>query len=138
FEGYCYHHNIALKTWHEAEDACQEHAVGGHLASIHSSAENEFMDTLCDAYCDGGGMKQHWLGGFNEVEGISSTNVFWEPSLAFWSDKTKWDYTNWEGGEPNNYGTPGEHCLTWGRFASDLGLWNDLDCSSSSLPSFCK
>ena len=36
-----YHFSTFNKTWNDAEDFCQQH--GGHLASIHSNDEEQFI-----------------------------------------------------------------------------------------------
>ena len=36
-----YHFSTSKKTWDMAEDFCQQH--GGHLASIHSNEEQQFI-----------------------------------------------------------------------------------------------
>ena len=41
FNGYCYKLNQDTKSWGDAEAACQ--SEGGHLASIHSEDENDFL-----------------------------------------------------------------------------------------------
>jgi len=62
-----------MKTWQEAENHCQ--SFGGHLASIHSEEENEFISkTLLGTV---------WIGG-RASGGETGT---WT-----WSDGTPWDY----------------------------------------------
>ena len=36
-----YHFSLEKKTYNEAEDYCQ--SIGGHLASVHSKQENDFI-----------------------------------------------------------------------------------------------
>ncbi|GLD50606.1 galactose-specific lectin nattectin-like protein [Lates japonicus] len=54
-----------------------------------------------------------WIGGHDAVR----------EGTWMWSDGTKFDYTRWSIGEPNNYGT--EHCIemNWGG-----NYWNDNKC----------
>ena len=40
-DGHLYHFSTMKKNWDDAEEFCQQH--GGHLASIHSKQENEFI-----------------------------------------------------------------------------------------------
>ncbi|TKR81423.1 hypothetical protein L596_015292 [Steinernema carpocapsae] len=61
------------KTWFQAENFCKKN--GGHLASIHSECEFNFIAAnICDRYV--------WIGGI-ERNGI-----------YMWSDRTPWDYHN--------------------------------------------
>ena len=68
-------------TWEQAEQFCV--AAGGHLASIHSAAEDEevrlFM--LAETTSD-----YPWIGGYSAPENT--------PSTYQWSDGTPWDYAN--------------------------------------------
>jgi len=54
FEGYCYLVVMNKVNWTEAEKDCT--SKGGHLASIHSAAENNFVSNLAPS-------KSLWIGG---------------------------------------------------------------------------
>lgn len=41
FHGHCYRYFSRRHTWEDAEKDCREHS--GHLASIHSLAEQKFV-----------------------------------------------------------------------------------------------
>lgn len=41
FHGHCYRYFSRRHTWEDAEKDCREHS--GHLASIHSPAEQNFI-----------------------------------------------------------------------------------------------
>nr|I7ICN3.1 RecName: Full=Snaclec rhinocetin subunit beta; AltName: Full=C-type lectin like protein 2; Flags: Precursor [Bitis rhinoceros]CCH15162.1 C-type lectin like protein 2 [Bitis rhinoceros] len=43
YEGYCYKVFKEKKTWADAEKFCKEQANGGHLVSLQSSEEVDFM-----------------------------------------------------------------------------------------------
>ncbi len=77
---------------------------GGHLPSINSAAENSFI-----ANALGGGSA--WIG-LNDV--ASEGNFVWENGDPV-------TYTNWNTGEPNNYGTGEDYTEILSS-----GLWNDL------------
>jgi len=64
------------KIWQDAEDVCVR--LGGHLASIHSNQESQFIVDLID--------KRYytWMGG-----------MLGEDEKWSWTDGTTWDYTNW-------------------------------------------
>ncbi|MBN3290152.1 LADD protein, partial [Polypterus senegalus] len=73
-------------------------SLGGNLASVHSSGDNQFITSLIkrsDSH-----EPASWLGGSNCVR----------TSSWLWTDGSQWDFTNWNPGEPNNaHGN--EHCL---------------------------
>jgi hypothetical protein len=116
-----------------AEIACIR--MGGHLASIHSDAAN-------DAVMDAGGADAyigfHDL--FLETGCIGDGNSADDHDTGFvWTDGTAVDYTNWAGGEPNDWNgsaAGGANCdaATDGAGGEDCthmrgdGLWNDAGC----------
>jgi len=53
FEGHCYLLSDHWKNWQDAEQVCLSR--GGHLASIHSLAEHDFLDGLVKTIA--------WVGG---------------------------------------------------------------------------
>jgi hypothetical protein len=99
-------------TWVEAEADCV--TQGGHLVSIHSESIQAFLTQTAFAVADG-----DWWIGLND---ISSEGLF------VWSDATPVDYTQWNGGEPNNAGE--EDCVHLPNWAG--GNWNDLPCGSQA------
>eukprot|EP00961_Rhodomonas_salina_P019557 263361-Rhodomonas_salina.1 len=94
-------------TWTDAEAFCVE--LGGHLASIISEGDQALVQQL--AINVGSTV---WIG-FNDktTEGTFA-----------WSDVSAAEYTNWNGGEPNDFGN-GEDCT---EFRSEGGRWNDNSC----------
>jgi len=100
-------------SWANASSNCQSH--GAELASLHSSADEDNAREN-----SGGGAA--WIG-FNDRTSEGS----W-----VWSDGTTGNYTNWNGGEPNDSGS-GEDCTALRR----SGGWNDGRCSTE-LQSLCK
>ncbi len=99
-------------NWFEAKQYCE--SLGGHLATITSSKENEVIQNLPELR----GGYNYWLGG---------TDLQKEDDWR-WITGEKWKYTCWGGGQPDNYqlvnGIP-EHYLQinydWGMY------WNDSD-----------
>jgi hypothetical protein len=86
-------------VWAAARDHCEN--LEGHLATITSAGENEFLRAEI------GG--EVWLGGTDvRVEGQ------WE-----WITGESWSYSNWHPGEPNNL-YPEHYLMMYGR-----GTWND-------------
>lgn len=71
-------------TWQDAEDNCV--AAGGHLASVHSQSDQDSMAALIT--------NTAWFG---------YTDAADQGSFV-WVDGSPSDYTNWAGGEPNDWG----------------------------------
>eukprot|EP00038_Savillea_parva_P030119 m.75643 g.75643 ORF g.75643 m.75643 type:complete len:511 (-) comp9007_c0_seq2:85-1617(-) len=85
-------------------------AFGGHLASITSVSEHNFVTSLLsDA---GVGSSGFWTG---------LTDVAREGTFT-WSDGSPFTFSSWGNGEPNNVGN--EDCMETSR----SGNWNDLPC----------
>ncbi|CAK6979441.1 galactose-specific lectin nattectin-like [Scomber scombrus] len=102
------------KTWIDAEKYCM--MFGAHLASIHNPEEHDFLHRLAS----GTNQKRAWIGGSDAVK-----NLTW-----LWTDGSRFDYTNWASGEPNNRAGE-EKC----NEIIDKG-WNDQNCEDS-LPFIC-
>jgi hypothetical protein len=99
------HHYIELNTssWTDAEAAAI--ALNGHLVAVNSQAENDFLNSTF---------------GSNHALWIGFLRFGPNPADFAWTNGDAVTYTNWAGGEPNNYG--GEdytHTYTSGQ-------WNDL------------
>lgn len=115
-------------SWSAADAAAK--ARGGHLATITSPAENDFVKNLglaagIQSY---GGHQTLWLGGF-QPPGSDEPSADWQ-----WVTGEEWTYTNWVVGNPsngpNNNGPEEdslEMCLWVGSWWSNyLGKWNDM------------
>ena len=98
----CYKPLHGTHNWNEAKTQCRNY--GGHLASVQSSQENDFIYKLM------GGVAT-WIGGEKH-----STQT-WK-----WNDGVKWRYTNWYAREPSGDG----NCLE--MFGGWNGKWNDKPC----------
>ena len=75
FEGHCYSPKPFYLSWNLAEEDCMRY--GGHLASIHSKAEDDFTAKLLT--------NSYWIGG----SGSGYLNDW------TWSDGTSWDFSHW-------------------------------------------
>ncbi|MCJ8344745.1 LamG domain-containing protein, partial [bacterium] len=96
--------NIGSGSWTSGDSTCQTN--GGHLASIHSQEENDFIH---DNYCSS---SDCWVG----LE--KSGNDFQ------WSDGSKNQFTYWHNEEPNS-------TSTCSRLINSNGTWRDVGCSTS-------
>ena len=108
---HCYRWSANRKiTWIEAQDWCINQ--GGHLASVTSNSIKTYV-----------------------VEGMNRNNVdnIWigandcmQEGDWKWVDNSRWDFSSWGGGEPNNAWWNGgnEDCAAMGRD----GAWNDILC----------
>jgi len=92
-----------LLTWEEAEAAAK--SLGGHLVTVQSEAENDFLLSICGQL--GGNV---WLGFTDKL-----TEGVWE-----WVSHGGSSYLNWNSGEPNNSGNEDYAVLYAGT-----GFWND-------------
>jgi WD40 repeat protein len=112
-------------TWDEANAAAT--VSGGHLATITSAAENEFVFQLADTSDTLWSMNQYgiqigpWLGGW-QPEGAAEPDGGWR-----WVTDEPFSYTNWLPGEPNDnweyagQSWPEDSILFWDRSSG----WND-------------
>jgi len=99
-------------TWHVAHNTCK--SKGLHLASIHNK-NTHYTILRHFPQCSRG-----WIGLTDDVE---------EGTWA-WSDGTKYDYKNWNKGEPNNW-AGNEDYVQMGRTG-----WNDMG-TNHKLPFIC-
>ena len=67
FGGNCYQlQNRGITTWPEAEEVCR--SLGGHLTSIHSKAEEDFLVDLAQQ------VGQIWLGASDDATEVNGAN----------------------------------------------------------------
>ncbi|KAL6118239.1 uncharacterized protein ACO6RY_03079 [Pungitius sinensis] len=106
-------------TWAQAERNCL--ALGGHLASVHNLWEYRTIQRIIlrSSRCH----RETWIGG-SDAE---------EEKKWFWSDGTRFDYSNWACGEPNNHWRQ-QHCLQMNH--GGRKAWDDVQCWSKR-PSVC-
>ncbi|XP_051251446.1 galactose-specific lectin nattectin-like isoform X18 [Dicentrarchus labrax] len=95
FNSRCFLYVPRVLNWAQAERNCQ--SMGGNLASVHSFQEYHEIQRMIvrvSHYSN-----QAWIGGSDaQQEG------YW-----LWSDGTRFSYSHWCRGEPNN--VHGQHCI---------------------------
>ena len=94
FRGYCYKFIgvDASLTWSAAALACEDESNNYQLASIHSEREAAFIKTMYSYLGDNNWGTIWWIGASDADEEGKWKNT----------DGTTFDYTHWEGNEPNN------------------------------------
>jgi len=111
-------------SWSQANADAQ--ALGGYLATITSSAENNFVYSLIDSspywyVLDPDHSYGPWIGGFQSPP-VSDPTVNWT-----WVTGEPFSYSSWATGEPNHYEGFAEDYIQY--FATDGPLmaptWND-------------
>lgn len=85
--------SVGALSWTAAEQACE--AQGGHLATITSQAENDFVFSLIDD-------PKYWVAA-GPYLGATAPEPRVTPSTGWtWITGETWGYTSWCPGEPNN------------------------------------
>ncbi|XP_070560009.1 alpha-N-acetylgalactosamine-specific lectin-like [Ptychodera flava] len=110
FGGSCYSFMDVKYDWNKAESFCK--SLGGHLASIHSRQENEFVAALPPS------SQSFWIG-LNDKD--------WESEFV-WSDGDSVVYTNWSNGEPDD--RRGQDCAAIDPTFTSASSWDDEDCTN--------
>ena len=119
FGGHAYLFCNFARSWSSARSYC--HALGYHMVTLTSAAEDSWVQSRIVAYNDTG-----WWFGLNDqlVEGT-----------FVWEDGTPVTYTNWHSGEPNDqFGN--EDCGMLNLFGT-WTQWNDATCTNT-MPFVCE
>jgi hypothetical protein len=112
--GHSYQRFDTTTNWTSAKSACA--TLGGHLATITSQAENDWIQLNIAV-----GLLRVWLGGTQEGS--------WK-----WITGESFAYTNWGPGEP---GEPqSSNCLD--MMGQSAGQWNDEGCGSPEQSYLCE
>lgn len=115
--GHYYALTSSPASWTAAE--AEAVALGGHLVSITSQAEQTFIQQTFLSGADARNI--YWLG----LTDFANEKTF------VWSDGETFNFKNWQGpNEPNNFGGNEDFVtINWhyanGRVGSTLGTWND-------------
>jgi hypothetical protein len=140
FMGFCYVFVPVPTVADDAEAACRDD-FGGHLASIHSQAEDDYISHLVDPL--GMGRITAHVGAIS----LDPDCFDMGPSADYaWTDGTPWDFENWreETSEPNcGHATGGGAVQFWP--SSNVGPhpffsgWNDVRRDRAELHGYvCK
>ncbi len=116
-------------TWNQAKNlagSLSHLGQTGYLATITSAAEQTFVDGVNAAFAASsshhhGTYVQAWLGG-NDIA---------QEGTWTWNTGEAFSYTNWAGGEPNNYYGE-DHLLGWWSG----NRWNDCDGTCNGVQKF--
>ncbi|XP_042265651.1 galactose-specific lectin nattectin-like [Thunnus maccoyii] len=114
FDQRCYIFYNSEKDWADAERFCT--SLDGNLASIRSENEYKFLREM--VYRATNSHKRTWVGGYDAVK----------EGLWLWSDGSKFNFTGWAKGEPNNHGDEG--CMEINLRGEDFV--NDARCKEKN------
>ena len=107
FNGHVYKYYDSKISWEDAKAYCEN--LGGHLVTITSKEENDFVYSITKDYAY-----------------IGATDVGSEGSF-YWITGEDFEYTNWNSGEPNNgnRGNPQNYVAMYGQLWGGTGEWDD-------------
>lgn len=99
----------SVKTWEDARNYCE--SLGGHLATITSSEENDFLYQLMVN-----------AGYTSAYFGLTDS---YDEGKWLWMDGTEPTFTNWHSGEPNSENSSEDYGMFYWKYTD--GTWNDGD-----------
>ena len=128
FKGHCYRVENTKQKTTDAEAACKE--AGGHLASIQTQDENDYIQTLAFPYSS-----------IDELNRDQSTRLVWigasrasKDSAWSWNDCANWTMSRWIGTDELN--PPSDHTCALMTMA---GRWKGSAlCGDQSFRFVCK
>lgn len=119
-----YYLPIATKypiSWSDANSVAN--LLGGHLATITSVEENDFVFSLIDDeiyWYPSVNLRGPWIGGY-QIDGSFEPDGGWA-----WVTGEPFDYTNWDLGQPSNYQGSNENRIHFGNKRTRVPTWNDV------------
>jgi len=111
FQNSCYLYENETKTWEAARRHCID--LKADLVNIQSGEENDFISNFYSGAV-------YWIG-LRRNETNSDSFV--------WTDGTAMTYSNWQSGQPDNWGTEEEECVVTGYLGPSF--WNDGRCGDT-------
>ena len=114
FEGHCYSLQTKGMSWDSAKEQCK--ARNANLVSVLSEDESNFIIDSIDLVIRNT-TKCIWTGG----------KKMYDSNTWVWDDGSVYDYTNWNPGEPSNWGPENPQCICYWRGGY---RWNDRPCTS--------
>uniref|UniRef100_P35231 Regenerating islet-derived protein 3-alpha n=1 Tax=Rattus norvegicus TaxID=10116 RepID=REG3A_RAT len=126
YRSYCYTLVTTLKSWFQADLACQKRP-SGHLVSILSGGEASFVSSLVTGRVNNN--QDIWIWLHDPTMGQQPNGGGWE-----WSNSDVLNYLNWDGDPSStvNRGNCGSLTAT-----SEFLKWGDHHCDVE-LPFVCK
>ena len=118
FNGSIYKVLESQLSWQDAKKLCED--AGGHLATITSAQENEFIHNLIN----NGEKEQYFIGATDTI-----ADGMWS-----WVSGENFVYKNWSDGKPDNYGNSGAYLTIY----KDTGKWNDEISSKTGHGFICE
>lgn len=112
--------------WDAARMAAESRSLGdvdGHLVTITSAEESQFVSANFPEVVAQGEFSRFWLGGF-QPQGEQEAGGGWE-----WVTGEVFAFTNWDTGEPNDPSAT-EQCLNFATGPNPTGSWNDQPCDA--------
>lgn len=111
--------------WNDAKNFCE--SLGGHLVTITSENENDFIKSLIK----NGNRGSYWIGGYKN----QNNNWNWVTGESF-------NYANWAKGEPNGAFNGQENKIMLFKIPdpknpqAKFGEWNDIlqNCGEGEYP----
>ena len=125
---------IALEnpiSWADANEMAN--MLGGHLVTLTSAAENDFVFHLIDSemyWYPGINLRGPWTGGY-QLPGSSEPTGGWS-----WVTGEPFTYEFWEAGQPNNYGGRNEDRIHFGNKRARVQTWNDVAFDFAEVKSY--
>jgi len=119
-------------TWEQAKEmaaALSYKGMRGHLATITSARENEF---IWQYLAKQSGVSALFIGGHQDPPVAISDTANWDKNWK-WITGELWNYTNWAPGEPNKFEGRNGRNEIWLMMWVHSGRWND---QASSLRGF--
>jgi len=128
--GHCYEAVLADLSFTDAQVACE--VRGGHLATITSAEENDFIKGLFEDdssffYVDTYGAEYGpWIGGFQPPDSSEPAGN-WQ-----WVTEESWSYADWAPGQPDDANAGQDRLRYWRQSGTGILGWDDSELNNPS------